>query len=171
MDFAETIADCQLLDVGANGSKFTWARGDTLERLDRVLIGEGWANLFESTRVSNLPRILSDHCPLLIRCQIPGPRAKPSFRFQNMWVRHSSFLKEVERSWREETGTSGMINIQIKLSRLKKNLRIWNRVVFGNIFEKVRKAEVEAKKATERYDQNPAPELRSEMQRWLRNSY
>ena len=46
MDFAEAISDCQLLDLGADGPKFTWARGDTFERLDRVLFGEGWGDLF-----------------------------------------------------------------------------------------------------------------------------
>ncbi|XP_042056303.1 uncharacterized protein LOC121800878 [Salvia splendens] len=80
-----------------------------------------------------------------------------------MWVRHHLFLQEVERCWREGTGTSGMINVQIKLSRLKRSLRIWNRVVFGNIFERLKKAELEAKEALERYEQNPLPELRSEM--------
>ncbi|XP_047965106.1 uncharacterized protein LOC125209548 [Salvia hispanica] len=164
-DFAEAINDCQLLDVGADGHKFTWVRGDTFERLDRVLIGEGWAKMFESTRVTNLPRILSDHCPLLVRCQAPGPRVKPSFRFQNMWVRHKLFLMEVERCWREETGMDGMINVQIKLCRLKRSLRIWNRVVFGNIFEKLKKAELEAKEAMERYEQNPTLLLRSESNR------
>ncbi|XP_042056299.1 uncharacterized protein LOC121800873 [Salvia splendens] len=132
MEFAETISDCQFLDVGADGPKFTWARGDTFERLDRVLLGEGWANIFESTRVTNLPRVLSDHCPLLIR---------------------------------EETGTRGMINVQLKLSRLKRSLKIWNRVVFGNIFEKLRKAEAEAREAQEKYEQEPSPDLRSDMNR------
>ncbi|XP_042059474.1 uncharacterized protein LOC121803977 [Salvia splendens] len=112
LDFAEVISDCQLLDIGADGPKFTWARGDTFERLDRVFLGEGWANLFESTSVMNLPRLLSDHFPLL-----------------------------VERCWKDDTGIRGMINVQIKLSRLKTSLRICNRVVFDNIFEGLKKVE------------------------------
>ncbi|XP_047942998.1 uncharacterized protein LOC125189812 [Salvia hispanica] len=155
MDFAETISDCQLLDVGADGPKFTWARGNILERLDRVLLGEGWTKLFEASRVTNLPRVLSDHCPMLISCKTPGPRVKPSFRFQNMWVRHHLFLQEVDRCWKEDTGTKGMINVQIKLSRLKRSLIIWNRVVFGNVFENIKKAEMEARKAMENYEQDP----------------
>lgn len=80
-DFAEVINDCQLLDVGAYNPKFTWARGDIFERLDKGLLGEGWMNLFEDTRMTNLSRILSDHCPLLISCRVPGPRIRPSFGF------------------------------------------------------------------------------------------
>lgn len=64
-----------------------------------------------------------------------------------MWVRHHLFLQEVNRCWNEETGTRGMINMQIKLSRLNRSLKIWNHVVFGNIFEGLRKAETEAKDA------------------------
>lgn len=41
MDFADVINDCQLLDLGADGAKFTWSRWDTFERLDRALIAEG----------------------------------------------------------------------------------------------------------------------------------
>ncbi|XP_042056304.1 uncharacterized protein LOC121800879 [Salvia splendens] len=79
--FANAINDCQLLDLGADGAKFTWARGNTLERLDRALIGEGWTDMFSSTRVTNLPRVMSDHGPLLIQCQLPGPPIRPPFRF------------------------------------------------------------------------------------------
>ncbi|XP_042056291.1 uncharacterized protein LOC121800866 [Salvia splendens] len=165
LDFDVVISDCQLLDIGADGPKFTWARGDTFERLDRVLLGEGWVNLFESTRVTNLPRLLSDHCPLLVRCQVPGPQPKLSFRFQNMWVRHHLFLNEVERCWKKDTGTREMINVQIKLSRLKTSLRVRNRVVFGNIFEGLKKAEAEAKEAAESFVHNQSPVLRSEMNR------
>ncbi|XP_042065472.1 uncharacterized protein LOC121808984 [Salvia splendens] len=165
MEFVETISDCQLLDVGADGPKFTWARGDTFERLDIVLIGEGWANVFEATRVTNLPRILSDHCPLLIVSRVPGPRIRPSFRFQSMWVRHHLFLQEVERCWKEDTGTRGMTIVQLKLSRLKRSLKIWNRVIFGDIFERLKKAETEAKEALETYEKEPSPSLRSEMNR------
>ena len=111
LDFAEAISDCQLLDLGADGPKFTWSRWEVFERLDRVLIGEGWANMFEATRVTNLPQILSDHCPLLVACKLPGPKVRPPFRFQNMWIRHHPFLEEVERSWKEGTWARGMINV------------------------------------------------------------
>ena len=34
LDFVEAICDCQLMDVGADGPKFTWSRGEIFERLD-----------------------------------------------------------------------------------------------------------------------------------------
>ena len=164
-DFANAISDCQLLNLEADGAQFTWARGSTFEKLDRVLIGEGWSDLFAATRVTNLPRVMSDHGPLIIQCQLPGPPIRPSFRFQNMWVRHHTFLREVEESWLEPTGERGMVNLQLKLGRVKKRLRWWNKNVFGNIFERVKQADLEAQKAHKNYELNQSPVFRSEMNR------
>ncbi|XP_042032314.1 uncharacterized protein LOC121779027 [Salvia splendens] len=55
LDFAEAIEDCQLLDPGFDSLKYTWARGTLRERLDRVLIGEGWTSAYSSTRITHLP--------------------------------------------------------------------------------------------------------------------
>ncbi|XP_042009073.1 uncharacterized protein LOC121757623 [Salvia splendens] len=61
VDFAEAIEDCRLLDPGFDGAEFTWAKNGLFERLDRVLVSEGWARAFEATGVTNLPRVASDH--------------------------------------------------------------------------------------------------------------
>ncbi|XP_041995737.1 uncharacterized protein LOC121745859 [Salvia splendens] len=80
-----------------------------------------------------------------------------------MWVRHESFIKEVEKDWKVPTGARGMVNLQIKLSRLKKCLKIWNKNVFGNIFVKIKQAEVEAKEAAMIFERNQTPANRAEM--------
>ncbi|XP_047952605.1 uncharacterized protein LOC125198264 [Salvia hispanica] len=131
MDFADAVADCQLLDPGFDGPQFTWTRSGLWERLDRVLLGEHWTTVFASTRVTHLPRISSDHAPLLVRCQFTTQVPRPSFRFQNMWVRHHTFRDEIAREWAAETGFFGMLNLQFKLSRVKGFLKRWNREVFG----------------------------------------
>ncbi|XP_047948858.1 uncharacterized protein LOC125194655 [Salvia hispanica] len=164
-EFADALNDCQLLDLGADGAIFSWARGEIFERLDRALIGEGWPDLLSTSRVTNLPRILSDHISLLIQCQIPGPPIRPPFRFQSMWVRHHSFLKEVEECWKEDTGEKGMVNLQLKLGRLKRSLKSWNKNIFGNIFEKVKQAEEEAQEALKRFELLRTPACRVEMNR------
>ncbi|XP_042030068.1 uncharacterized protein LOC121777002, partial [Salvia splendens] len=84
MDFADAVADCQLLDPGFDGPPFTWTRSGLWERLDRVLLGEHWTTAFAATRVTHLPRISSDHAPLLVRCQLTAKIPRPSFRFQNI---------------------------------------------------------------------------------------
>ncbi|XP_042029335.1 uncharacterized protein LOC121776240 [Salvia splendens] len=71
IDFAEAIEDCRLLDPGYDGSDFTWAKNGFFERLDRVLVNEQWARIFEAVRATNLPRVASDHGPVLVRCKLP----------------------------------------------------------------------------------------------------
>ncbi|XP_042006112.1 uncharacterized protein LOC121754887 [Salvia splendens] len=165
MDFADAVADCQLLDPGFDGPPFTWTRSGLWERLDRVLLGEHWTTVFAATRVTHLPRISSDHAPLLVRCQLTTQIPRPSFRFQNMWVRHHTFRDEITRVWAAETGFFGMLNLQFKLSRVKNFLKGWNREVFGNIFERLREAEEAVTVAQAAYDGDPTGAHRSELSR------
>ncbi|XP_042016276.1 uncharacterized protein LOC121764297 [Salvia splendens] len=140
MDFADAVADCQLLDPGFDGPPFTWTRSGLWERLDRVLLGEHWTTVFAATRVTHLPRISSDHAPLLVR-------------------------DEVARVWTTETGFFGMLNLQFKLSRVKGFLKRWNREVFGNIFDKLREADEAVAAAQAAYDGDPSGAHRSELSR------
>ncbi|XP_042012198.1 uncharacterized protein LOC121760625 [Salvia splendens] len=130
IDFAETIEDCRLLDPGFDGADYTWAKNGLLERLDRVLVSEMVAPLFDTVRVTNLPRVASDHEPVLVRGKLPtiqeGGRA---FRFQNMWVRHEGFADLVQTDWMAPTEAGGLLNLKIKLTRVKKTLKRWNKEV------------------------------------------
>lgn len=40
--FCSMIQDCNLLDAGFQGGKFTWKNGRLQQRLDRVLINIQW---------------------------------------------------------------------------------------------------------------------------------
>ena len=115
MEFADAIADCQLIDLGFDGPMFTWYGAGLWERLDRILIGEHWTSVFATTRVTHLARFSSDHAPLLVRCQFSVQTIRPAFRFQNMWVRHETFKTEIARVWKARTGYNAMMNLQLKL--------------------------------------------------------
>lgn len=57
--------DCQLLDLGFYGQKFTWTnkrkKTPILERLDRGLANADWIHLFPNSRLTSLPRLTSNH--------------------------------------------------------------------------------------------------------------
>ncbi|KAG5557684.1 hypothetical protein RHGRI_007809 [Rhododendron griersonianum] len=69
--FARHINNCNLVDLGFSGPKFTWNNGrkgmaNVQKRLDRALCNEEWQNLFPEGMVQILPRTYSDHSPILI---------------------------------------------------------------------------------------------------------
>ncbi|RVX05984.1 hypothetical protein CK203_018664 [Vitis vinifera] len=104
--FVEVIEELQLKDLTLFGGPFTWSGGvnnQTMSRLDRFLVNEGWDCRFSHSRQSVLPRPVSDHFPILL--EGGGLRNGPSpFRFENMWL---------------------------KVVKIK--LKEWNRDVFGRV--------------------------------------
>jgi hypothetical protein len=97
---------CHLLNLGFSGPKFTWTnmRGvaDLIqERIDRAWATSTWKLLFPKASVHHLARLNSDHCPLLLKLDLPSPPStgRP-FRFQPCWLNHPDFprvVKEVNR--------------------------------------------------------------------------
>lgn len=56
----------------------------------------------------------------------------PSFKFQHMWVSHPSFLSCVDQAWGGNMlEGSALLNLMLKLKRVKAALREWNKNVFG----------------------------------------
>ena len=55
-----------MVDMGFVGSRFTWKRGAVQERLDRFVCNEDWKDRVNMFQVSHLPRVQSDHNPLLL---------------------------------------------------------------------------------------------------------
>ncbi|XP_042005828.1 uncharacterized protein LOC121754533 [Salvia splendens] len=168
VDFAEAIEDCRILDPGYDGSEFTWAKNGLFERLDRILVNERWAQILETTRVTNLPRIASDHGPVLVRCKGTDHNSggRP-FRFQNMWVRHEGFMDLVRGDWMQPTESGGLLNFQIKLARLKRTLKVWNKETFGNIHLNLRDMEVKIATAQSNFEERPTPENRTVINRCI----
>lgn len=66
-------------------------------------------------------------------------------------------------SWLVPSEEIRMVNLQVKFSRLKKSLKIWNKSVFGNIFEKLKQVDREAQEALKIYDESRSPEARAKM--------
>ncbi|KAL0383083.1 UNVERIFIED_CONTAM: hypothetical protein Scaly_0595600 [Sesamum calycinum] len=98
-DFNDMMIDTGLMDVGFEGDPFTWTNKRVWKILDRVLYSKELTDTYNSTRVQHLSRRLSDHHPLFITAAKTENRKPSSFRFQNMWLNHHSFLDTVRQSW------------------------------------------------------------------------
>ncbi|KAJ4839200.1 hypothetical protein Tsubulata_023151 [Turnera subulata] len=132
--FMDCIFRAELQDLGFEGSKFTWKRGDKYARLDRVLSNEQGFLQFPTASVKHLPRICSDHNPVLL--QLMGAPARHSntkqFRFFAAWLLHEEFDTLVQDGWNAD------LTLPDALPCFMEKAQIWNRTVFVNIHRRKR---------------------------------
>lgn len=141
-EFAGFIERGQLVDVKLIGMKFTCfsSGGKCKSRLDMALINEKWAEAWQDTELWGLPRIVSDHCALILCTKRLDWGPKP-FRFINAWKSQPGFKEKVRESWEEEGINGwGSFVFKEKLKRLKGSLKEWNMGQFGNIDDMINEA-------------------------------
>ncbi|KAL7181638.1 hypothetical protein ACSBR1_040519 [Camellia fascicularis] len=100
-EFNEFIEQCEVNDIPLLGRKYTWCNsitGDKWSRIDRVLVDPKWFEVF-NLKLWGLPRLISDHCPLLLMEDERDWGPKP-FRIINAWSLHPCFPAFVEKTWK-----------------------------------------------------------------------
>ncbi|KAK1297873.1 hypothetical protein QJS10_CPB14g00976 [Acorus calamus] len=128
--FSDWIAQEGLIDIPLANQGFTWSSlrdAPALAKLDRVLVDRTWEEAHPTCDLKGLPRVLSDHSPLLL-CGGSRVRQSPIFRFENWWLMSPGFKGRVEASWGATAGVlTGAQKVAYKLKRLKMVLKHWNR--------------------------------------------
>ncbi|PRQ51592.1 putative transcription factor interactor and regulator CCHC(Zn) family [Rosa chinensis] len=125
-----------MVDVGYQGPDFTWSNNRIKERLDRGFCNDLWRLKFPDAFLQHLPKMKSDHCPLLLHSNsyVNSTNAEKPFRFQAMWMSHDQYSDFITNHWKEYSGV-----LQEKVSSLARDLKEWNSKTFGNIFKKKRR--------------------------------
>ncbi|XP_072081072.1 uncharacterized protein [Arachis hypogaea] len=143
-EFKDWVQDMQLVDLPLNDRKFTWFRGRSCSRIDRVLLSVEWLEEFPEIRLKGGPRGLSDHCPIVVENSKfrDGPRP---FRSLDSWFTHEGFLRTVREEWRN----LGEIEFTEKLKALTLPLGRWHKEKFGDIDKRIQRFEEEIKKLDE----------------------
>lgn len=81
--FRDALDYCELFDLGFSSPLFTWWDSETKLRLNRVVATATWSDLFNYSRVSNLPPSVSDHVPILLEiASAPLFPRKKKYRFK-----------------------------------------------------------------------------------------
>lgn len=73
----------------------------------------------------------SDHSPFLIHCWKLPSKKHNSFHFQEAWMSHPDYNPLVHQTWCNTIG-----DVVRKLEGIKESSIIFNKNVFGNIFNK-----------------------------------
>jgi hypothetical protein len=133
MEFSDFIFEQDLMDLPLAGGPFTWSNNQSWSRLDRFLVSPDWEVKFPGSLQKRLPRLCSDHFPILLDCGGVhwGPRP---FKFENMWLKAEGFMDRVRIWWESYRfqGSPSFIFSQ-KLKALKNDLKRWNEQEFGNV--------------------------------------
>ena len=88
------------MDLPLEGASLTWFRDSgsvCMSRIDRTLASVDWVDHFGNVSQRVLPRVVSDHCPLLV---VAGSvnKGRSAFKFENMWLKEEGFVERV-RQW------------------------------------------------------------------------
>lgn len=87
--FNHLISDLQLLELSLNDRQFTWARSATyksLALLDRFFCTLDWERLYAQAYIYSLPRVFSDHSPLILKVDNSLSPKTSNFKFEKTWL-------------------------------------------------------------------------------------
>ncbi|XP_028073786.1 uncharacterized protein LOC114276195 [Camellia sinensis] len=140
-DFNKFIEILEMTDLPMQGRLFTWCNAmeaDRWSRIDRFLLDPAWLERCKFKQWG-LARDIFDHCPILLMEDERDWGPKP-FRFINAWASHPQFKNEVKKVW-EGAQLLGYPSYKLmhKLRILRAHLRMWNKEVFGNIDDQLKK--------------------------------
>ncbi|KAG6649202.1 hypothetical protein CIPAW_07G196000 [Carya illinoinensis] len=132
-EFSEFVFDLDLMDLPLLGGEFTWSNVQGLSRLDRFLVSTSWEAYLHELSQKRLPRVCSDHFPIVLDCRGIIGRLRP-FKFENMWLAAKGFVDKVRSWWSFYmfTGNPSFV-LPCKLKALKQDLKKWNLELFGSI--------------------------------------
>ncbi|KAL2336043.1 hypothetical protein Fmac_010489 [Flemingia macrophylla] len=144
-DFVNWISHLGLIDVLTKGSPFTWSNGSAgaglvKQRLDRLLCNRDSLVAWDAISCSTLPKLCSDHHPLLASVSKSHQLCKSHFKFHLMWSLHQDCREVVSRAWHSAETPCAMRNLLLKLQNVKLALKAWNTETFGNVHSRVRVA-------------------------------
>ncbi|XP_025670107.1 uncharacterized protein [Arachis hypogaea] len=128
----------QLLDLPLTDRKYTWFRGQSCSRIDRILVNIEWTEKFSDIRLKGGPRELPDHCPLILEGTRLGGGPRP-FRSLDSWFTHEDFLRMVKNEWR----SLGEAQFTCKLRALTVPLQKWHKDNFRGIEKRLMQFEEE----------------------------
>ncbi|XP_026458603.1 uncharacterized protein LOC113359140 [Papaver somniferum] len=136
--FNNFIQQNHLIDLGYKGPAYTWSNGRCMDnlirqRLDRVLTNIEWCVFFSFAAVLHLPRLASDHAPILLNTYRNISRSPPNYKFEAMCLSHPEFLDKVREYLPEDSDE----NIQSKLRKLGGFLTEWSRTRIGCVKHKI----------------------------------
>lgn len=92
------------IDLTLNDKSFTWSRGNSRSRINRVLCHSFWLVKFPSLILSSDRKSISDHTSLILTLEPTQNWSHKPFRSLNAWLKHPGFKELVQSEWIKNKG-------------------------------------------------------------------
>lgn len=135
--FEDSVSSNSLMDVNLRRARFTWSnrrKGNQLiqVRLDRFVISPEGLPIFGDYTLSALPKVGSNHSPLVLKFSEEKRIFNSPFRFESMWLDHPTIQDCISKGWSTDFPGTLMAQVAKKFIHLKVILKEWKRQAFGN---------------------------------------
>lgn len=128
--FRWVLDELELKELHLHGRHFTWTSetdNPTMTKIDHVFCTREWELDHPDCYLQAIGSSVSDHCPMILTCT-PYSRHYRGFRFESFWLHQPGFLDLVQSSWTRPVASNNKARVlHVKLARLAKELRKWNR--------------------------------------------
>lgn len=92
-----------------------------------------WLSTSTTSSICAFTKLHSDHYPILLNFIINPIKVISQFRFLKTWTLHHECNNIIESSYKHKVVGCSMIVLCRKLHMLKKDLKIWNHTILGNV--------------------------------------
>lgn len=87
-----------------------------------------WRLAFPEANAEVLPRLSSDHHPILVQCGPAPPKGSRPFRFEVAWLTHPAYEGVVQEAWDRGGSVAGRLEV------VKDRSHAFNKETFRSIF-------------------------------------
>lgn len=126
-----------LLEIRLSRRKFTWANNQTdliMSIIDKVFNNIDLDGLSPLATCIALPRMRSDHTPIVWELGLDSPAKSSSYKFENWWLLREDFKDLVAKIWNEPFKSQSSIEIwQEKLRKSRRVTKGWNSNIEANL--------------------------------------
>jgi exonuclease III len=127
--FNDWINKFGLLELKINGRKYTWGNNQdnlVMATIDRVFMSTDWAAAFTNVHLKALPRLGSDHTPLIVdTCAFSVPKEKV-FRFEKWFLEVEGFREIVCKAWNTKCCFTKAIDVwQFNIRNTRRAIKGW----------------------------------------------